>query len=76
MNAVERATKMMHTPMKDLPPLAVKFARHLCSKHGMCGEVFITAYAIYAQHVEGLPCDDDLYKASPQDVEWFEQEKI
>ena len=26
-----------------------------------------------AQCVEGLPCDDDLYKASPQDVEWFEQ---
>jgi hypothetical protein len=37
----------------------------------MCGEVFITAYAVYAQCAEGLSCEDDLYKARPEDREWF-----
>jgi len=75
MTAIERGREMMVIPMEKLPPIALEFARKLCSEVGMCGEVFLTAFAVYAQCVEGLPCDDDLYTARPQDVEWFNQRR-
>ena len=40
--------------MCDLPPLAYDYAKHLCQKYGMCGEVMVTAYAHYVELVEGL----------------------
>jgi hypothetical protein len=70
-DAVERGVQLATIPMKDVPPLAIEFLRHLAKKVGMCGEVCITAFAVYAQCVEGLPCDDDLYRARPEDIEWF-----
>ncbi len=73
MDAVERAVEMMHIPQCDLPPIALKFARYLCSKYGMCGEVYVTAYAVYAQLVEKLPCTDDLYIADKEAIEWFKE---
>jgi hypothetical protein len=33
-------------------------------KYGMCSETMITAFCHYAQIVEGLACDDDLYLAT------------
>lgn len=73
MNAVQRGVEMMNIKMGELPPLAVEFLRHLASKVGYCGEVCLTAFAVYAQCVEGLPCDDDLYEARPEDRQWFSE---
>lgn len=69
--AEERGMEMMLIPMKDLPPLAKEFAEHLCRQVGMCMEVLLTAWTVYAQCVEELPCGDELYIARPQDREWF-----
>jgi hypothetical protein len=54
MTAEDRGMALMHVPMKDLPPLAMEFAKKLCREVGMCGEVLLTAYCVYAQCVEGL----------------------
>jgi hypothetical protein len=70
-NAVDRAMEMMQAKMKDIPPLAFQFAKYLSVEFGFCGETLVTAYAVYAQAVEGLTCADDLYRARPQDLEWF-----
>jgi hypothetical protein len=74
MDAMKRAGEMMSIPMKDVPPLALKFAKKLCQKYGGCGEVVLTAYAAYAQSVEGLSCDDDLYQVGEEDRQWFKEE--
>ena len=73
MTAVERSMEMMLIKQKDLPPLAFDFARHLCFEVGMCAETFITAFACYAQVVEGLPCDDNLYVVRPEHRAWIEE---
>jgi len=74
--AVERAMHLFcNVPRKDLPTLAMEFESHLCREVGYCGEVILTAFAVYAQCVEGLPCDDELYKAREKDVEWFAARK-
>lgn len=39
---------------------------------GVCLEVALTAFACYAQAVEGLPCDDELYVCRPADKEFLE----
>jgi len=62
---------MMVTPMKDLPVIAVDFAKHLCHQFGGCMEVFLTAWTVYAQCIEGLQCTDELYKANDEHIEWF-----
>lgn len=72
-SAETRGMEMMAIPMKDLPPIALDFAKYLCNKVGMCGEVLLTAWTVYAQCVEKLPCTDTLYKASPEDIKWFAQ---
>ncbi len=69
--AEERGAEMMMTPMKDLPPLALKFAKKLCQEVGMCGEVLMTAWTVYAQCHEGLTCTDSLYMARREDRIWF-----
>lgn len=61
MNALQRASEMMRIPMKDLPEIAVEYAKCLCKQVGMCMETLYTAWAVYAQIVEKLPCDDSLY---------------
>lgn len=72
MNAVDRGVELLHVKGRDLPPLAKEFLGHLVREGGSaCLEVFLTAFAVYAQCVEGLPCDDDLYQARPQDIAWF-----
>ena len=71
MNAVERGIQLATTPMKDVPLLAREFLVHLTNQVGACSETCITAFAVYAQCVEGLPCNDSLYTARPQDRDWF-----
>jgi len=75
MTAEEKGMEMMQVPMRVLPPLAIRFADKLCSEGGACMEVILTAFTVYAQCVEGLPCSDNLYKARDQDIEWFETHK-
>ena len=70
MNAVERAAELMHIPFSEMPMYAFMFGQFLSHKYGMCGEVLLTAYAGYAQDVEKLSCDDDLYRTNEKD--WTE----
>ena len=74
MDAMERTQKLMAMKGSEVPELAFKFTQHLCSKVGACGEVIATAYAIYAQCVEGLPCNDSLYMATPEHHAWFREQ--
>lgn len=74
--AEDRGMEMMLIPMGKLPPLALDFAKHLCAQMGMCGEVLLTAWTVYAQCVDGLSCDNDLYQARPCDRDWFEARTI
>lgn len=46
--ATERGQEMMLIPMGQLPPLAREFAQHLCQQVGMCMEVLLTAWCVYA----------------------------
>ena len=72
MNAVERGMELMTTKGRDLPLLAREFVPVLAREAGgICMEVVLTAYVVYAQCVDGLPCDDDLYMAHPNHREWF-----
>ena len=65
---------MLLVPTGKLPKLALDFLNRLGSESGgVCMETCLTAYTVYAQCVEGRPCDDELYKARPQDIEWFRQ---
>jgi hypothetical protein len=72
-NAVERAGQMMRVPMKDLPPIALDYAKRLSSQVGFCGEVLLTAWAVYAQIVEGLPCDDELYTPTQDAIDFYKE---
>jgi hypothetical protein len=72
-NAVERAQELMVVKRKDLPLLAFEFSQHLCSEVGMCMEVLLTAFAAYAQCVEGFECSDEAYYASPGAQDWFRE---
>lgn len=59
--AVDRAMEMMTIPTGKLPIEAVELAYYIAKELGGCGEIFITAYAIYAQVVEGYTTDDTPY---------------
>jgi hypothetical protein len=63
--AVARGIEMLRLPMGDLPQTALIYAGCLCLRVGMCIEVLLSAYSTYAQIVEDLSCDDDLYLATP-----------
>ncbi len=71
MTAEERGSEMMKIPIKDLPPLAVEFAKDLCRRIGGCGEVLLHSWTVYAQCVEGLECTDPFYAATDSDRLWF-----
>ncbi len=65
----------MNVKGKDLPAIALAYRNHMARTHGGNTEVCVTAFAHYAQIVEGLLCDDDLYKADGLSVKWFEENK-
>jgi hypothetical protein len=61
MPAKGRAQELFAMPRKDVPPIALAYASHMCQRYGGCGEVILTAFAHHAQIAEGLPCADNLY---------------
>ena len=71
MDAVSKGQEMMNMPMIQLPPLAVDYAIHLCSRVDMCMEVLLTGWCVYCQIVEKLPCTDDLYLPDNDAIQWF-----
>ena len=72
MNASSRADKLMLTPMKDVPAPAIAYAKYLGKKYGMCGEVYMTAFAHYAECFEGAEkSDDSLYAANDEARAFF-----
>jgi len=76
MDAVKRAGKMFLMPMNKLPESALDYAQFLSEKYGMCGEVLLTAFAHYAQSVEGLQCAiDSGYKIDDVGKAWFADRK-
>ncbi len=64
--AIDRAMELMAVRQYALPLGALQGADALCRRSGGCMEVFITAYAYYAQLIEGLACADDLYRFHPE----------
>lgn len=62
--ALDRAQEMMCIPQGQLPIEALELAYYMCRDLGGCGEVFLTAYAIYAQVVEKYPEKDKGYHVS------------
>jgi hypothetical protein len=71
MTAEMRASELMGTVIKDVPDLARQYLRKLCCEVGMCGEVMFHAYAVYAQCVENLVCEDSPYQATDEEKKWF-----
>lgn len=62
MTASQRADNLFaHTKRSDIPAKATAYARHIVHQSAACSEVFLTAYAHYAQIEEGLTCDDEMY---------------
>lgn len=57
--AIARAVQMMSLPTSQVPIPAILYAAWMCNKYGLCGEIFMTAYAVYAQISEGLSVEDD-----------------
>lgn len=63
-NAYTRANELFNAPGNSIPAPARAYAGHLCNEHGACTEVFITAYAHYAECCEGAePSKDADYVA-------------
>ena len=60
-DAVSRAQQLQQTKMNEIPEKARAYMVALGKKGGICGETMLTAWAHYAQAVEGLPCGDSLY---------------
>lgn len=71
MEAMNLALTLMNSPMKNIPKLALDYADHLSKKVGFCGEIFVTAFAHYAQAVEGLQCNYGLYVIGNEGKTWF-----
>lgn len=75
--ALTRAMKMFNDiPMGQLPDQALIFCAYMCKKYMGCGEVMLTAYGIYAQIVEGLSCDEEMYAVTDRiREEWDEAQR-
>jgi hypothetical protein len=71
--AEERGMQMMRIPMSQLPEVATDYAQHLCRQVGMCMEVLLTAWTVYAQIVEGLPCTNDLYFPNVDAINFYKE---
>ncbi len=72
MNASNRADKLMLTPMKYVPAPAIAYAEYLGKKYGMCGEVYMTAFAHFAECYEGAEKSvDNLYVADNEARAFF-----
>lgn len=67
--ALTRAWELMNIVGSELPPIALMYRDNLASRSGVCMEVFMTAFACYAQVIEGAKCSDTAYVPSPHEVE-------
>lgn len=74
MTALDRAKDLMAVPLGQLPCLALACAKMFSDRMGMCGEVCLTAYAAYAEIIEGLPADDPAYEADDATREFFKHD--
>ena len=74
-NASDRGMQMMFIPMGQLPPIAIAYARNMCNRMGMCMEVLLSAYTVYAHYVEGYTFDgvDELYIPPADEVAIIKQ---
>lgn len=67
-DALARGMELFATKGRDVPLLAMRYVRALCSRVGECGEVFITAYSWYAEKEEKCPqAVDDAYRVHDGD---------
>jgi len=73
MDAMERAQELMLEPRWKLPYVCFMYAKELCQRYGMCGEVLLTAYSHYANYMEKLPCDEVEYKADAFAKQFFDK---
>ena len=70
--AVTKAGEMFYgTILRDIPKECIEYLTYLSSRVGICGEVYLTAFAYYNQAVLGMPCEDDLYKIPQEEKDWF-----
>lgn len=73
--ALERGKELLNIPMSKLPAPAMGYMKYLSRKVGMCIEVCLTAYTAYAQICEGLECTEIDYQASPDAINWFNENR-
>jgi hypothetical protein len=70
---MKRAQELMAIPIGKLPGLAVLYMGQLTRRYGACGDVIFTAFAHYAQCVEGLVCEDEAYVKDSFAEEFFSE---
>lgn len=70
MDAVQQAVKMMRIPRNELPTKALAFSQFLSYKLALCGEVMITAFAVYLQHEEGAVTEEVAYHKDSFASDW------
>jgi hypothetical protein len=75
--AIKRAMQLMQSPVNQVPIPAILYAAWMCNKYGMCGEVFMSAYCVYAQIAEGLSVEDDALYGIDEKIraEWDEVQR-
>lgn len=61
-DALDRARELLRTKQGELPPGCIAGARYLGNQMGVCLEVYLTAFAWYAQYAEKLPCHAQEYR--------------
>lgn len=59
MTAFDRGMQLFKSNFAEIPILAIRYARELSNQVGMCGEVMLTAFCMYAEVEEGLPPSPD-----------------
>jgi RNase H-fold protein (predicted Holliday junction resolvase) len=74
--SIIRAQDLMKIKMNELPPKALEFARFLSKKYGFCGEVMLSAFAGYAQKVEGYREVNESYIVNESEWKEFERSYI
>ena len=72
---MDRAHELFKSRICDLPTLAYEYMNYFCSEVGLCGEAILTAFAYYAQEVEGLKCNDKNYLIDENGKSWFNKSK-
>lgn len=73
LTAEDFAYALCKEPMRNLPLEAYEYAKFLCGMYGMCGEVFVTAFAHYGYYRIGLKPKDSLYKIDIVGLFWFSE---